>query len=82
MNCWLFFLLLFSRRLREKKKKRSPSNVNDKFGTVFIEMWVIMLSGPSLHLPKRFRERILITGCILANVIIAGSFQVNTLLKY
>lgn len=42
---------------------------------VVIEMWNIMFSSPSFEMPNRSTERILMTACLMANVIISGTFQ-------
>lgn len=37
-----------------------------------------MLAGPSSQLPFRTIERLFLTSCLLANLIFAGTFQVNS----
>lgn len=49
----------------------------NKFSMVFIEMWVIMISGPMTHVPTLIKERVFLTSCLLANLVFAGSFQVS-----
>lgn len=55
--------------------------MNDKitmkfnFSGTVIEMWNIMFAAPSFHLPLRNVERIMLTACLLANLIIIGTFQ-------
>lgn len=49
----------------------------NKWHVIMIEMWVIMLSGPSVRLPFHTVERIFIATCLAVNLIIAGTFQVN-----
>lgn len=45
------------------------------FPETVIEMWNIMFAAPSFHLPLRNVERIMMTSCLLANLIITGTFQ-------
>lgn len=42
---------------------------------IIIEMWNIMFAMPSNNLPIRTIERLLMTACLLANLIIMGTFQ-------
>lgn len=38
-------------------------------------MWIVMLAAPSTLMPYRTIERFLLCGCLVSNVIIAGTFQ-------
>lgn len=69
--------------LYSTRKHRLMCNYNqlrnktyNRFSFIFIEMWMIMLAGPSSQLPFRTIERIFLTSCLLANLIFAGTFQV------
>ncbi|GAB0087902.1 uncharacterized protein DMENIID0001_022640 [Sergentomyia squamirostris] len=42
---------------------------------MIIETWNMMMTSPSIMLPRRSPERIFLGVCILANVIITGTFQ-------
>lgn len=46
-----------------------------KISELIIEMWNIMFAAPSYYLPTRGIERILLTACLLANLILMGTFQ-------
>lgn len=49
--------------------------VKINFLETIIEMWNIMLAAPSNLLPSHNVERILMTFCLMANLIIIGTFQ-------
>lgn len=63
------------RNLVKQKAFQSESKIYSKFTVVSIEMWIIMI-GASSHMPFRTIERLFIAACLVANIIIAGSFQV------
>lgn len=46
-----------------------------KLSEIIIEMWNIMFAAPSFEMPRRNIERLLMTSCLLANLIITGTFQ-------
>lgn len=54
-------------------EKYSPEY--DRCSVLSVEIWLIMLSGPSPKMPFRTAERLFMSACLLANVIIAGTFQ-------
>lgn len=47
-----------------------------KFSVISIELWIIMMSGASHYKPVQTVERLFLTACLLANLVLAGSFQV------
>lgn len=55
----------------EKRKQRNL------FQDVFIETWVMMMSGSIVHLPFRSMERIFVALCMLFGLVLVGLFQVN-----
>lgn len=74
----ILFLIFFPlARINDQKLKiREKRNSVNRFSNVFIEMWIIMLSGPSNRLPSVSTERIFLATCLFSNLIFAGSFQV------
>lgn len=47
-----------------------------KYSVISIELWIVMLSGSSSYKPLQNIERIFLSMCLFANIIIAGTFQV------
>jgi hypothetical protein len=41
-----------------------------------LEMWNIMAGYPSFMMPIRNIERVFMAACLLANIIVVGTFQV------
>lgn len=72
---FLFILKLWGR------SKRKFTGINDSFsfGSVMVQIWVIMMGGTT-DLPARTMERAFVGSCLLTNVIIIGTFQVYELL--
>lgn len=56
-------------------KETSNMVFGRQFANVVIEMWNIMLAAPSNSLPIRNVERVLMTFCLMANLIVIGTFQ-------
>lgn len=61
--------------------RSGPEGNGKHFGSCFwlvvLEMWLILLSAPSIHMPTKSLERILMTGCLMGGCIIIGSFVVS-----
>lgn len=65
-------------RIRDNEIKNSEKQKSsNRFRNVFIEMWIIMLSGPATNLPSLTKERLFIATCLFSSIIFGGSFQVN-----
>lgn len=60
---------------KEIRMMNSKMTMKYKLTEVVLEMWNIMFAAPSFELPQRNIERILLTACLLANLIITGTFQ-------
>lgn len=89
-NLWLFIIFsntlcgyiwyllkLCANKCTSARITSKHSLERDSASVISIEMWIIMLGGVSKRLPHRSMERILLTVCLVSNIIIAGSFQVT-----
>lgn len=68
INQLMFSLYNFRKQDKSKKMK--------SFAEIIIEMWLIMFSAPSHMMPTEISERLFLGACLLANLIISGTFQV------
>lgn len=89
-NLWLLIIFVntfcgyFWYFLRTSAYKYTPKSIKsktirerDSVSILSIEMWMIMFGGASKRLPYRSIERVLLSVCLVSNVIISGSFQVG-----
>lgn len=60
-----------------KSKKHENARQRTRFTRIFLETWLILLSGPSIHLPTRWRERVFMATCLCSSLVFSGSFQVS-----
>lgn len=86
--CGFFWYLLKKWAVRKRIKYQIQYGANEKISrdsykyiVVSIEMWLLMLGGPA-QLPYRTVERLFICTCLLANLIISGTFQVSRVVTY
>lgn len=62
---------------RKQRKYRKEKHHSRSFGVAFIDMWVLMLSGPLRSLPFQKSERLFLATCFFSNMIFIGTFQVS-----
>lgn len=70
-------IILFCRSRSKSPKRHKTQISNNRFSISFIEMWIIMLSGPCNQLPVGTMERIFLATCLFSSIIFSGSFQVT-----
>ena len=81
VTCFCGFVWYFIKVWNVYKRKKFRKNPNEQnyvyFSRVFIQTWMVML-GETTTMPEQGAERLFIATCLLANVIIIGTFQVSS----
>lgn len=77
---WYFVQILIVRRRRSlgsskalPNEQQAPDNYRT-FSEVFLDMWLLFLAG-STTMPRQTVERIFIGGCLLADIVVTGTFH-------